>query len=233
MDMEKAKLEGADTLIFEAHQSHTTGVRIHTDSAISHAILQQYPNRCVTATKTDLIIFAEAGNAHMQLVTDGPPLLLSRDYGSQAPNDPLGHDEEPDPLTSRIYFGCYDYKWLHHTFRVFLVNAQNHLSPTATDTRSYIVSEAAKDEVAGRSISKDADALIRAVGLWSKQSHREVWLFDEGKWQKNRALWIAVRDARFEDVVSKAEQQIAIKRDTLGFFDAREQYAQYGVPWKV
>jgi hypothetical protein len=66
-----------------------------------------------------------------------------------------------------------------------------------------------------------------------KQSHKEVWLFDEGKWQKNRALWAAVRNASFEDVLGNASEKDAIKQDSLGFFTSREQYTQYGVPWKV
>ena len=231
--MDLADSKSNDEAIFKTHRAHTSGARIHTDSAICHAILDQYPQHCVTATKTDLSKFAEAGNASMQLVSEGPPLLLSRDYGPQLSTDPLDHVGEPDSLTSRIYFGCYDYRWLHHSFRVFVANVQNHLGPTVTDTRTYIVSEPAKGEVAGRSISKAADDLIRTVGAWAKKSHREVWLFDQGKWQKNRALWVAVRDASFEDVVGSSDEKDAIRRDSLGFFHAREQYERYGVPWKV
>lgn len=69
-----------DERIFEAHRSHTSGARIHTDSAISHAISEAFPENCLTSTQCNLIEFAEAGHATMKIVGDGPPLLLSRSY---------------------------------------------------------------------------------------------------------------------------------------------------------
>ena len=222
-----------DEKVFEAHRSHTSGVRIHTDSAISHAILEQFPKHCVTSTKCDLIKYAEAGQATIRSVKDGPPLLLSRDYEPTMWDNTLRDGDSAGILTSRIYFGCYDYIWREHEFRIYIVNAQDSLAPAANDRRTYIVSQPADHEIAGRSISAAADALIVAAGVWMEKSGEEVWVCDQASWQKDRQLWLAVRNTKFDDIIGDEARKVAIGRDTLGFFDAREQYKEYGVPWKV
>jgi hypothetical protein len=222
-----------DEKVFEAYHSHTSGARIHTDSAISHAILEQFPKHCVTATKCDLIKYAEAGHASIRSVTDGPPLILSRDYEPTMRDHTLSDDDSAGILISRIYFGCYDYIWREHKFRIYIVNAQNSLAPMGNDRRIYIVSKPADHEVAGRSISAAADALVKAAGVWIEKSDQEVWVYDQASWQKDRQLWLAVRNTKFDDIVGDEARKAAIERDTLGFFDAREQYKEYGVPWKV
>lgn len=57
----------------------------------------------------------------------------------------------------------------------------------ANDRRFHIVSKPSDYEVAGRSISAAADALIMAVGQWTENSD-EVWVFDMSSWQKDRNL---------------------------------------------
>jgi hypothetical protein len=219
--------------VFEAHRLHTSGARIHTDSAISHAIFEQFPAHCLTCTQCDLVKYAEAGNATMKVVKDGPPLLLSRTYEPMMRGDTAGGHESAGMLTSRIWFGHYDYHWREHKFQIYVANAQNSLAVMANDRRFYIVSEPGDDEVAGRSISAAADALILAAGVWLEKSNEEVWVFDSSSWIKDRSLWLAMRNTKFDDIVGGEARGTAIERDTLGFFDAQEQYETYGVPWKV
>jgi hypothetical protein len=72
-----------------------------------------------------------------------------------------------------------------------------------------------------------------AAGVWIEKSGDEVWVCDQASWNKDRKLWLAVSNTKFDDIVGDEDRKAAIERDTLGFFDAREQYKEYGVPWKV
>lgn len=45
------------------------------------------------------------------------------------------------------------------------------------------------------------DQLLLAVGAWSAQLHDEVYVFDDGYWQKNSKLWESVQDASWEEVI--------------------------------
>lgn len=62
--------------------------------------------------------------------------------------------------------------------------------------------------------------------------HNEVWVFDQGYWQKSFELYDSVQKASWEDVILDESMKEAIIRDVDTFFDSRDTYEKLKVPWK-
>lgn len=78
----------------------------------------------------------------------------------------------------------------------------------------------------------ETDALVLAAGKWTSELHDEIWVFDNGYWEKSKELWSAVEGSSWEDVILDPEMKEHLIQDVQGFFDNRDLYAQYAVPWK-
>lgn len=53
-----------------------------------------------------------------------------------------------------------------------------------------------------------AQALLRAAGAWSYELHDEIWVFNNGFWQKNAGLWVEVQKANWDDVILKVSRDL-------------------------
>ena len=78
----------------------------------------------------------------------------------------------------------------------------------------------------------ETDDLFVAAGKWTSQLHEEVWIFDDGHWEKSNELWKSVSGSSWEDVILDPEMKKNLIEDVQGFFDNQELYAQFAVPWK-
>jgi hypothetical protein len=38
-------------------------------------------------------------------------------------------------------------------------------------------------------------------GLWSSSLHSEIWVYNQGYWQKDYALWQSIQTADWKDVI--------------------------------
>lgn len=76
------------------------------------------------------------------------------------------------------------------------------------------------------------DALVLAAGKWTSQLHNEIFVFDDGRWQKSTELWKSVNGASWEDVILDPEMKKNLIEDVQGFFDNQKLYEQFAVPWK-
>jgi transitional endoplasmic reticulum ATPase len=221
--------------IFNAYRHHAAGQRVHTVSALASAIAAEYPDYCIVATTHDLIKFANnTGQASADLVQEGPPSLFLREYNStlRVTND----DDLHTLLQTSIIFAHYKYTWSDNEYLVFVAEGQDSLTPIVTPgcgRRSYILSKPAEGEMAGKSISKAADELILAAGIFAENSNDEVWVFDQGSWKKDKSLWVGTQGANFDSIVMPGDMKESILRDVDGFFDGKEYYREFGTPWKV
>lgn len=62
------------------------------------------------------------------------------------------------------------------------------------------------------------------AGVWQDELHDEIWVFDQGFWQKNRQLWIEVQKADWKDVILKDEFKKVLQKDIYGFFTSEAIY---------
>ncbi|KAG5648905.1 hypothetical protein DXG03_000254 [Asterophora parasitica] len=75
--------------------------------------------------------------------------------------------------------------------------------------------------------------LLLAVGAWSVQLHDEIWVFNEGWWQKDHELWADIQKAEWKDVILKDSFKQALQKDVYGFFASEKIYKDLGIPWKT
>lgn len=79
---------------------------------------------------------------------------------------------------------------------------------------------------------QETDALILAAGKWTSQLHNEIFVFDNGYWDKSKELWKSVSGASWKDVILSPAMKQNLIDDVQGFFDNQELYTQFAVPWK-
>lgn len=79
---------------------------------------------------------------------------------------------------------------------------------------------------------QETDALLLAAGKWTSQLHDEIFVFDNGYWDKSKELWKSVSGASWNDVILSPAMKENFISDVQGFFDNQELYAQFAVPWK-
>jgi transitional endoplasmic reticulum ATPase len=78
----------------------------------------------------------------------------------------------------------------------------------------------------------ETDSLILAAGKWTSQLHEEIFIFDDGYWEKSKELWKSVNGASWSDVILDPEMKKNLIEDVQGFFDNQSLYEGFAVPWK-
>ncbi|KAG6821559.1 hypothetical protein H0H93_000068 [Arthromyces matolae] len=74
--------------------------------------------------------------------------------------------------------------------------------------------------------------LLLAVGAWSIQVHEEIWIYNDGFWQKDHGLWVDVQKGNWNDVILNSDFKRALQKDVYGFFSSKKVYKDLGIPWK-
>ena len=77
-----------------------------------------------------------------------------------------------------------------------------------------------------------AQQLLRAVGAWYYQLHEEIWVFNQGFWDKDAKLYADVQKANWDDVILEDSKKKALQHDVYSFFDSEKLYKELGIPWK-
>lgn len=78
--------------------------------------------------------------------------------------------------------------------------------------------------------SKD---LLIAAGGWFQASHDEIWVFNQGFWDKDPGLWQEVQKANWKDVILDEDFKNTLQKDVFGFFSSERVYLELQIPWKV
>ncbi|KAG5652414.1 hypothetical protein H0H81_005062 [Sphagnurus paluster] len=99
----------------------------------------------------------------------------------------------------------------------------NFPSGFGTTTARYILHNGPEDP---------SRSLLIAVGAWSVQLHDEIWVFNEGYWQKNHELWTEIQKGDWKDVILKEDFKKALQKDVYGFFASEKIYKNLSIPWK-
>jgi len=100
-----------------------------------------------------------------------------------------------------------------------------YLHGLSTFTYQFLVHEGASEQ-------PSKDLLIAAAG-WSQVSHDEVWVFDQGFWDKDPVLWQEVQKANWKDVILDEDFKTTLQKDVFGFFSSERVYLDLQIPWKV
>ncbi|KAI0855647.1 P-loop containing nucleoside triphosphate hydrolase protein [Xylaria cubensis] len=213
---------------------HSSGKRIDTDTLIAGSLAQQYPSLQLTIAPTrnglDLLSYAAAGHARCRAIAEKPGAGAGE--GSGGVFSPVAWtlyvpparriDGDPGALAQKLNFGKFEYRWRGHDFLVYVVDGRDGTQAYPAVTNHYVLS----------TDREHAEALLLAAGSWANELHGEVWVFDQGYWQKNAELFRSIMGASWDNVILDADMKRAIIEDHTSFFDSRDAYARLKVPWK-
>ena len=205
-------------------QSHFSRDRLSPMGALT-ALRRCFPDHVVTQTpeSTGILKFAEAGHAQATLDTD-VDIYGSRIYKLDK-DDPKG----PGRLKYRFEFARFRYHWKERDFLVYVVDCW---LDDYTTTLHYILYPRSHGDVEDGQ-SQIVDELITAASQHEDKVDDQIWVYDQGYWNKNHKLWKNVQTCSWENVVLNKEMKLQLISDVEGFFDRKEDYASFAVPWKV
>lgn len=217
--------------VYGDFEKHSTAARTSTDLMISSSLRSHYPDHTLTITNEydcNLLAFAAAGQAEAVLDPENHESLLYRSF--VPPSRRL--DGAVGFLVNRVQFAKYHYRWQNHDFLVYIVSGDRGNAGLASSVLNYILHKP-EDHGSVKPITPPTDKLITAAAQYSLELHEEILVFDQGRWQKNHELWESVQKAAWSDVILDENMKRSLIADVEGFFDEREDYREFAVPWKV
>jgi len=176
---------------------------------LSRRVARLYPNDYILETEHRAFQLRE-------YVRDGfCTVTLRKDLHCQFSTD--WYAEEGGVIEPRN--GFFDVEWRGCRMRVLRIT---RIAGDCEAVRHWIIS---RDE-------DEVKAFFADVCSRFSQVRDEVVMFSRGIWQKNPKLTRAIKATHLDDLVLPAELRSTLVEDVLGFFDAKETYARYGIAWK-
>ena len=212
-------------------RNHFDKVGVATGIGVFHALRQWYPDHIVVQTlkSEGLLEFAEAGKARADLDLSTEQ-YVTRYYENSSDWSSSDRFQGTGRLKDGIDLAKYDYEWKGRQMLLYAVDYHEHEYSHIHD--HYILCPK-KDAEIIKGRSRIVDELITAAALHENTACDEIWVYDRGYWKKSHKLWQAVQASHWEYVVLKSETKAQLVDDVEGFFDRKEDYASFAVPWKV
>ncbi|MCJ1408162.1 hypothetical protein MMC19_002235 [Ptychographa xylographoides] len=213
--------------VFGDYEAHSSGPRKASAVVLANSLRTRHPDHTLAITspfQCNLLGFAGAGLAEAML--DPREGLILRTYippASQLNGSKGG-------LAGQIVFAKYVYCWKEHNYLVYIAEGFKDGSFGTTQYVAVLCEPEGMETATSQSAA--ADALILAASRWTEELHGEIWIFDQMFWQKNAGLWQEVQKASWEDVILNGEMKQRLQDDVEGFFDERETYERFAIPWK-
>jgi AAA+ superfamily predicted ATPase len=79
---------------------------------------------------------------------------------------------------------------------------------------------------------KIAEEFYDAVCEWSCEVRGEILVYQDGNFQKDQQLYDSIKTATFDNLILPETLKQQIQDDFQRFFDSREVYERYGIPWR-
>jgi AAA+ superfamily predicted ATPase len=216
--------------LFDTFKDHCSGDRVDSDMTVLDLIRNAHPDFHVTAVEADacsLLEFAGAGKAVADFEADDETFHASVLWFPVG--ERLEKKRHPGELKDAHRFARYKYTWEGKDYIVYKVTWQDPFQPKM---KMFYVLRPRTDESVVKGRDVDTDRLLLAVGKWTSQLHEEIFVFDNGYWQKSKELWKAVKGSSWDDIILNPETKTNIINDVHGFFDNERLYDEYAVPWR-
>ncbi|KAJ6598886.1 P-loop containing nucleoside triphosphate hydrolase protein [Mycena vulgaris] len=123
-------------------------------------------------------------------------------------------------LVDEIEFGAFQAAWDKYDFIVYVVSWTLGYSHY---TLFIVLHQGPEDP---------ARSLVLKSGLWDQTLHSEIWVYNQGYWQKDHPLWEDIQKADWKDVILKDEFKKDLQKDVYGFFKSEPIYKELAIPWK-
>ncbi|KAL0941342.1 ATP-dependent zn protease [Colletotrichum truncatum] len=228
-DATKSSERSGDSTTNE-YYTHSSAKRVNTDLVITKALKEQYPHLELVVipesvsydTQCNLLAYAHAGFATYEPIEDdGDALPSSLEWLVYLP-PARRMDGNLGGLANAVIYGKYLYKWKGYEFIVYLIDGRDSTSGYIQTKNYYVLTPE----------THYVDQLVLAAGSWSADLHDEVWVYDQGMWQKSRDLFESTRNATWDNVILDEDMKKALIDDHWSFYNSRETYQKLKVPWK-
>ena len=212
--------------VMQELRSHFSKPGILINVGIVDILSRWHPSHSVTQTpkSTGILKLAKAGQAHATLDTE------IDFYGSRIYKPAINDAKDTGRLKNKVEFGRYKYRWRDQDFQVYVADYWE-TEYSRVDNHYILYPRSQGDVIGGR--SQVVDKLITAATLHLSKIKEEIWLYDRGYWRKNHKLWKNVQGCKWEDVILNDEMKLQLISDIEAFFDRKEDYESFAVPWKV
>jgi AAA+ superfamily predicted ATPase len=124
-------------------------------------------------------------------------------------------------VAADMKFAAYRVEWNRENFILY----QFEYAEGFALYREHAIIHDGKDETAIK-------ALVKEVSAFALELHEEIWVFNQGFWQKDHELWSEIQKANWKDVILRDTFKKAVRDDINGFFASEQVYRDLGVPWK-
>lgn len=81
-------------------------------------------------------------------------------------------------------------------------------------------------------MSSEGHKLVTDIYKWSGALKKEIWVYYEGRWMKDRGMWESVQEASWDNVCLDPDFLKNLRRDINTFFDSERIYNGLGIVWK-
>ncbi|XPT02771.1 hypothetical protein M3J09_011881 [Ascochyta lentis] len=216
--------------IFTNFKSHCDAKRVDTKTTTLTLLRNAYEDYHVTeveAKQVSLFEFAAADKALLMLDSEDERFNATRNWRSVG--EGIEKKMHPGKLTDDFRFARFQYIWDDKEFLVYYITWHDMLAQPAK--LFYILHPRSVSHLVDGHC-QETDALILSAGKWTSQLHDEIFVFDNGYWDKSKELWTSVSGASWTDVILSPAKKQNLIDDVQGFFDNQTLYAEFAVPWK-
>jgi hypothetical protein len=199
-----------DELLSRAFSTPIAGIQY----ALSQAIAQAYPDQAILETVDpgfDLDTFARGGGVE---VTAVGPDHVQKIVGWQ-PHVPVS-----EALIEWVQNGWREVRWQGNKLRVLV--AQWSEGKDEARKATWVVGPSPE-------ITR---GFFDAVCRWCADPHGEIFVFDDGCWERSAELYKAIRATSLMTLILEPRLREDIEKDLRIFFSSRERYRELGIPWK-
>lgn len=196
---------GLENLISAALPQPTNLLSYHVLTQLT----AQYSDKYILyaeACAFDLTQFVKAQHCQAAL---NPDVLNQMETAFEGAEEALGHS-----AVNEIYDIVWQDKTLQAVFMTWRDEYTNQYCWLVADTQAI------------------AEDFYFQVCAWAAEVRGEVLVFDGGGWEKSASLYKAIKDATFDNLILPARLKQEIQDDFAQFFESRELYDSYRIPWK-
>ena len=211
---------------FNVVLDHGSSQRVNSEVVLQAALRDLHRPDTVTwirADDCDILGFAEAGHATARIDEGDDTYTAVRRYKIPA----RALDEPEGSIIDDVLFARWTYEWNGRSVVCYKMRWIDY----GFDEKEYYAIVTNNSTLANGHCTY-TEHLIRTCGTWTRQLHDEVYVYEDGYWQKDRTLFSAVSKASWDDVIINPAMKTALINDVESFFGSRETYLQYNIPWK-
>ncbi|KAF9028433.1 P-loop containing nucleoside triphosphate hydrolase protein [Hymenopellis radicata] len=182
-----------------------------------HALRKLYPKQSIVMTADYRLEVLQY--PHALIVPMNPPPMITNLVFV-----PLARNNNPRPglVADAVELGAFHLAWQDYDFILYVVKFPVGIGG-ASRIQNYLIHDGPE---------APARALLTDVGIWNEAPHQEIWVFNQGFWNKDASLWNEAQKANWEDVILKSDFKASLRKDIYGFFDSEAMYKELAIPWK-